>query len=98
MKQVIQTNEAPAAIGPYSQAISMGNFLFCSGQIAIDPKNNEVLKGDATLQTKQVMANIGAVLKAAGLGYQNVVKTTIFLADMVSSPASIHAKAEWFRC
>ena len=82
MKQVIFTKEAPAAVGPYSQAISFGNLLFCSGQISIDPKNNEVMKGDASAQAKLVMENIGAVLKAAGVGYQNIVKTTIFLTDM----------------
>ena len=82
MKQVIHTQDAPAALGPYSQAIAFGNLLFCSGQISIDPKNNEVMKGDISAQAKLVMENIGAVLKAAGVGYQNIVKTTIFLTDM----------------
>lgn len=82
MKTVVLSKDAPEPIGPYSQAIALGNLLFCSGQVAIDPKNNQVLTGDVKSQTEQVMKNIEAVLKAGGAGFQNVVKTTIFLTDM----------------
>lgn len=82
MKKVILTQEAPAPVGPYSQAIQMGSFVFCSGQIAIDPKNNVVLTGDVKAQAELVMKNIGAVLKAADLNYDHIIKTTIFLTDM----------------
>lgn len=82
MRKVIFTPDAPAAVGPYSQAVQVGNMLFCSGQIAIDPKTNEVLNVDVRQQTEQVMKNIGAVLKAADMDYSHIVKTTIFLTDM----------------
>jgi len=81
-KKVIETSSAPKAVGPYSQAIQAGGFLFCSGQIAIDPSSNEVLKVSVKDQTERVMKNIEAVLKAAGLDFSKVVKTTIFLTDM----------------
>lgn len=81
-KEVIHTDNAPKAVGPYSQAIMAGNTLFCSGQIAIDPKNNEVLKVSVKEQTHQVMKNIDAVLKQAGLSYGHIVKSTIFVTDM----------------
>lgn len=82
MKKVILTKDAPDPVGPYSQAIQMGDFLFCSGQIAIDPKTNQVLQGDVKIQTEQIMKNIAAVLKAADLKFENVFKTTIFLTNM----------------
>ncbi len=82
MRKVIHTDHAPAAVGPYSQAVSIGDFVFCSGQIAIDPKTNQVLKADVKTQAVQVIKNIEAVLGAAGLTLQNIVKTTIFLTDM----------------
>jgi 2-iminobutanoate/2-iminopropanoate deaminase len=78
----ILTGNAPAPIGPYNQAIRAGNFLFCSGQIPLDPKSGEVVGADAAAQTRQVMANIAAVLEAAGATFDRVVKTTIFLTDM----------------
>lgn len=81
-RKVVHTAQAPAAVGPYSQAIQVGPFLFCSGQIAIDPSNNEVLKVDVQKQTEQVMKNIAAVLNASGMDLSHVVKTTIFLTDM----------------
>lgn len=86
MKKPISTKEAPAAIGPYSQAMEVGNFLFCSGQIALDPVSGNVVGEDVKTQTEQVMKNIEAVLKAGGVGFSNVVKTTIFLADMKDFP------------
>ena len=79
---VISTDKAPAAIGPYSQAVRAGELLFCSGQIPLDPATGEMVAGDVTLQTERVMANIAAVLTAAGTTFDNVVKTTIFLTDM----------------
>ncbi len=78
----IATNNAPAAIGPYSQAIFANGFLFSSGQIAINPQTGELVDGGITAQTRQVFANLGEVLKAAQMGFENVVKTTVFLADM----------------
>ncbi len=82
MKKIIHTDSAPKAVGPYSQAVDIGQFVFCSGQIAIDPASNEVLKVDVVQQTKQVMKNIEAVLKASDLHFSHIIKTTIFLTDM----------------
>jgi 2-iminobutanoate/2-iminopropanoate deaminase len=82
MKKVILTKNAPAPIGPYSQAVMMGNTLYCSGQIPIDPANGQVFTGDIKGQAELVMKNIEAVLSEAGLGFQHVVKTTIFLTSM----------------
>lgn len=82
MLQVISTKDAPAAIGPYSQAIVAGKMLFLSGQIPIVPATGEVAQGDITVQTEQVMKNIAAVLKEAGADFKNAVKTTCFIADM----------------
>lgn len=82
MHDTIETHDAPAPIGPYSQAVQSGSELFCSGQIAIDPHNGNVVEGDVSAQTEQVLRNLGAVLRSAGYDYSNVVKTTIFLVDM----------------
>src|SRR3984885_13096699 len=84
MKQVINTTNAPAPIGPYSQAIAAGHFIFVSGQIPSNPSTGEIVSGDIKAETKQVMENIKAVLSEAGAGFSNVVKTTIFLTDMQS--------------
>lgn len=81
-KKVIQTEKAPKPIGPYSQAIRAGNFIFLSGQIPIDPKTGELVKGDIRQQTQQVLENIRGVLESQGLGMQDVVKVNIFLKDM----------------
>ena len=81
-KKVIQTEKAPKPIGPYSQAIRAGNFIFLSGQIPIDPKTGELVKGDIRQQTRQVLENIRGVLESQGLGMQDVVKVNIFLKDM----------------
>ncbi|MBE5872167.1 MAG: RidA family protein [Lachnospiraceae bacterium] len=78
----ISTPKAPAAIGPYSQAIVAGDFLFASGQIAIIPETGEIAQGDITVQAEQVMKNIGEILKEAGISYDKVVKTGCFLDDM----------------
>ena len=80
--QKIPTNNAPAAVGPYSQAIVSGGLVFTSGQIAIDPATNAVEATDIAGQTEQVMKNLGAVLEAAGSSFEKAVKTTCFLADM----------------
>jgi 2-iminobutanoate/2-iminopropanoate deaminase len=82
MKKIISTNEAPAAIGPYSQAVRSGRFLFCSGQIPLDPKSGQIVPGDITAQTRRVLDNIAAVLRAEGLTFNHVVKTTIFLTSL----------------
>ena len=82
MRQIISTPNAPAAIGPYSQAILCGNMLYTSGQIPLDPVTGAVVEGDITVQAEQVMKNLEAVLAAAGTSFANAVKTTCFLADM----------------
>ncbi len=82
MKKIISTSAAPAAIGPYSQAIRSGDFLFCSGQIPLDPKNGQMVSDDITPQTRRVMDNISGLLKSEGLSLADVLKTTIFLTDL----------------
>lgn len=79
---VISTSDAPSAIGPYSQAIRVGNFLFCSGQIPLDPKSMQVVAGDIKAQTERVCQNLQAVLQAAGIDFKRVAKTTCYLKDM----------------
>jgi 2-iminobutanoate/2-iminopropanoate deaminase len=81
-KKIHRSDDAPAPIGPYSQAVEVDGLIFCSGQIALDAKSGEVLKGSVAEQTKKVMANIQAVLESAGLNFNHVVKTTIYLTDM----------------
>ncbi len=81
-KTAIATTDAPAAIGPYTQAIRTGDLVFTSGQISLDPATGQMLSGDITQQTERVMANLRAVLTAAGVSFANVVKTTVFLKDM----------------
>lgn len=81
-KQIIHTDHAPKAVGPYSQAVMMGDMLFCSGQIAINPQTQEVFTGDIKTQTEMVLSNVEAVLKQSGLNFSHVVKTTIFLTSM----------------
>ncbi len=95
MKNPISTNEAPGAIGPYSQAIDTGAFLFASGQIPINPATGEIPEG-IKAQTAQSLANVKAILKAAGLTTANVVKTTVFLADMGDFGAMNEVYAETF--
>lgn len=83
----IATNQAPAAIGPYSQAVVVGNLVYTSGQIAIDPAVGDIIATDIKGQTEQVMKNLGAVLAAAGTSYERVVKTTCFLAEIADFAA-----------
>ncbi|MEI8112734.1 MAG: RidA family protein [Bacteroidia bacterium] len=87
MKRVIQTANAPAAIGPYSQAIETGGTLYISGQIPLDPVTLKIVEGGIQEQTEQVMKNIGAILKEAGYDYTDVVKSTCLLSDMVNFKA-----------
>ena len=96
-KQIIQTDNAPSPVGPYNQAIvASGKMLFCSGQIAIDPSTGTILDGDVQTQTKQVMANLAAVLEAAGADWSNVVKTGVFLKDMNDFAAVNEIYATYF--
>jgi 2-iminobutanoate/2-iminopropanoate deaminase len=82
IRQVISAPDAPKAMGAYSPAIKAGNLLFVSGQIPIDPASGALIDGDITAQTEQVMKNLGALLRAAGIGFEHVVRTTVYLADM----------------
>lgn len=81
-RTTVATENAPAAIGPYAQAISAGDLIFCSGQIPLDPATNQLVEGGIDIQTRRVLDNLAAVLQAAGSSLDQVVKTTIFLADM----------------
>lgn len=81
-KDVISTTKAPAAIGPYSQAIKTGNFLFASGQIPINPSSNKIIEGSIEEQTKQVMENIKGILESVGASMEDIVKTTLFITDI----------------
>ncbi|MGY5849370.1 RidA family protein [Salegentibacter sp. F14] len=82
MKKIIKTSNAPAPIGPYNQAVMSGNMLFISGQIAINPQSGELETSDLTKETGLVMENLKAILKEAGLSFENVIKTSIFISDM----------------
>lgn len=96
MKKVISTDKAPAAIGPYSQAIRAGDFLYASGQIPIDPKTGAIVPGDVADQTKQSLENAKAVLGAAGYALEDVVKTTVFITDMGNFAAVNEVYAKYF--
>lgn len=96
MKKIISTDKAPGAIGPYSQAIKAGNMVFCSGQIPIDVETGEFVSEDITEQTEQVLRNLSVVLEAAGTDLNNVVKTTVFLADMNDFAAMNEVYAKFF--
>ena len=95
-RELVSTPAAPAAIGPYAQAVRCGDLVFCSGQIALDPTSGDIVgAGDVAAQTRQVLANLGAVLAAAGTSLERAVKTTIYLADMNDFAAvnAIYAEA-----
>lgn len=85
--ELVHTDRAPAAIGPYSQAVKVGNLLFCSGQIALDPKTTQMVGDTAAAQAEQVLKNLGAVLAGAGASMQHVVRTTIYLVSMADFAA-----------
>lgn len=96
MRQGIVTDAAPPAIGPYSQAIVAGTLVFCSGQIPLDPATGQMVAGDIGAQTRRVLANLGAVLAAAGASLSDVVKTTVYLADMGDFAAMNVVYGEFF--
>jgi len=96
MKQAISTSDAPKAIGPYSPAVRAGQMVFVSGQVPIDPATGNLIDGDIAAQTRRVFDNLGALLKAAGLSYANVVRTTVFLADMNDFAAMNQTYATFF--
>lgn len=95
-RSVVQTESAPKAIGPYSQAIVANGFVFCSGQIPLDPVTGNVVEGDVTAQTQQVLKNLTAVLQAAGADLKRVVKTTVFLQSMGDFAAMNAVYATYF--
>lgn len=92
----INSDKAPAAIGPYSQAVKLGNVLFTSGQIPIDPATGEIIGSDIKEQTRRICENLGAVLKEAGADFSKVIKTTCFLSDMADFAAFNEVYAEYF--
>ncbi len=96
MLEKVSTNNAPAAIGPYSQAIKVGKFIFTSGQIPIDPVSGNIEAADITAQAEQVMKNLGAVLAEAGTSFEKAVKTTCFLADIADFAAFNEVYAKYF--
>lgn len=97
MKKIVRTDKAPGPVGPYSQAVEAGGFLFCSGQIAIDPATDQVVNGPVADQAKLVLENVRAVLEGSGLGMKNVVKATVFLTDMNDFSAVNEVYATYFR-
>lgn len=96
MRTPVKTDKAPAAIGPYSQAIKAGGFVFASGQIPVDPRTGEFVSGGVAEQTEQVMKNLSALLEASGSSLAHVVKTTVFLADMKDFPVMNEVYAKFF--
>lgn len=97
VKEVISSPEAPKAIGPYSQAIRVGDWLFCSGQIAIDPRTGQLVTGSVEEETRQVLENLGAILKEAGMDYSDVVRVTVFMAEMNDYARINKVYAEYFK-
>ncbi|MFZ5879410.1 MAG: RidA family protein [Chloroflexota bacterium] len=95
-KKIISTDKAPKAIGPYSQAVRINDLVYTAGQIALDPARMELVEGDVVAQTRQVFANLKAVLEAAGSGLNYVIKTTVFLKDMADFAAMNAIYAEYF--
>ena len=96
-KEIVLTSAAPAPIGPYSQAVKAGGFLFCSGQIPLDPATNALVAGDVKVQTAQVMKNVSALLSASGASLEQVVKTTIFLKSMGDFPVVNEVYGSYFK-
>jgi 2-iminobutanoate/2-iminopropanoate deaminase len=96
MKQAFSTPKAPAAIGPYSQAVRAGEWIFASGQIPLDPLTGQIVQGDAAAQSERVLKNLEAVLAAAGAGFADVVKTTIYLVDLTHFAAVNDVYGRWF--
>ena len=96
MSGAVSTSSAPRALGPYSQAIRAGQFLFVSGQVPLDPSTGELVAGSITDQTRRTLENIGEILKAAGSSFQQVVRTTVYLADLADFPAMNETYATFF--
>jgi 2-iminobutanoate/2-iminopropanoate deaminase len=96
MKKIISTDKAPAAIGPYSQAVWAGDLLFASGQIPMDPATGDIVTGGVQAQAHQSLKNVKAILEAAKLGFENVVKATVFIKDMNDFAAINEVYAEYF--
>jgi 2-iminobutanoate/2-iminopropanoate deaminase len=96
MKKIIQTDLAPAPIGPYNQAVLAGNTLYISGQIPMDPETQELISGDIKAETERVMQNLNAILRAADMSFDNVVKSTIFVKDMAQFSAINEAYGAYF--
>jgi len=96
MKKVIATGDAPKAVGPYSQAIAVGNLLFCAGQIPLDPVSGDLVGADVTAQTERVCQNIAGVLHANGMTFAHVVKSTVFLTDLANFAAMNAVYAKYF--
>ncbi len=96
MKKTISTQNAPQAVGPYSQAVWVNDLLFVSGQLPVDPQTGKFVSDDVKEQTKQVFENLGAILKEAGLGYENIVKATVYLTDMNDFAAMNEVYASFF--
>ena len=96
MREIISTDSAPAAIGPYSQAVRYDNLLFLSGQIPLDPESGEVVEGNIEVQTRKVLDNVKAILEAGGMELQHVLKCTCFLKDMEDFPAFNSVYSEYF--
>jgi 2-iminobutanoate/2-iminopropanoate deaminase len=92
----VQTNDAPGAVGPYSQGIQAGDLVFTAGQIGLDPAMGEIVPGGVQAQARRALQNVGAVLEAAGTGFAHVVKVTVFLADMGDFKAMNEVYAEFF--
>src|SRR5436190_24183272 len=97
MKKAVSSPEAPKAIGPYSQAVRAGQLLFLSGQVPIDPATGQLVGGDIAAQTRRVFDNLGAVLKAGGRSFDDVVRTTVFLADMNDFAAMNEVYGQYFK-
>jgi 2-iminobutanoate/2-iminopropanoate deaminase len=97
MKNVIATPEAPAAVGPYSQAVALSDLLFCAGQIPLDPATGQIVEGDITRQTTRVLDNVKAVLAANSMTFADVVKSTVFLVDMEDFTAMNAVYAKYFK-
>ncbi len=95
-KQIIQTEKAPKAIGPYSQAVKVGSFIFTAGQIGLDPQSGELIAPDIESQTRQALTNLKHILEAAGASLNDVIKTTVFLQDMAEFPRMNAIYAEFF--
>lgn len=96
MKKILSTEKAPGAIGPYSQAVQVGQFVYTSGQLPIDPKTSAFAGDDVSAQTRQSLENVKAILESAGLGMADVVKTTVFLSDMNNFVAMNEVYAQYF--